>query len=70
MSEAGSGRLGFISAEGFGSKPGIVDEPSHVGCVEHRFVGREAEGGVSVENQLSVLFVADYDVGRVELVSG
>ncbi len=43
MSEAGSGRVGFIYAKGFGSEPGIVGEPSHVGCVVHRFVGREAE---------------------------
>jgi hypothetical protein len=43
MSEAGSGRVGFISAKGFGSEPWIVGEPSRVGCVVHRFVGRETE---------------------------
>ncbi len=70
MSEAGSGRVWFISAKGFGSEPKIVGEPSHIVCVVHRFVGRETEGGGSVENQLSVLFVADDDVGRVGSVSG
>ncbi len=43
MSEAGSGRVGFVSAKGFGGEPRIVGEPSHVGCVVHRFVGRETE---------------------------
>ncbi len=43
VSEAGGGRVGFVSAEGFGVKPWIVGEPSHIRCVVECFVSRKTE---------------------------
>jgi hypothetical protein len=42
--EAGSGRMRFAAADGFGVEAGIVSEPPHVRGVVQRFVGKGNQG--------------------------
>ncbi len=43
VTEAGSGRVMFVSAEGFGVEAWIVCEPPHVGCAVQIVVGKPSE---------------------------
>jgi hypothetical protein len=62
VAEAVSRRVRLIATDDFGSESEVIGEPTHVGSVVERFVGRKAEGVSGVENEFCILLVSHDDV--------